>query len=248
MNQQTIIVTGAASGIGLACVRDLLTDGHRVTALDLSQDALKDAYPEANEYLYLFAGDVSEESDCKCVVSETVNKFGQLNALIHFAGIHATQTVDQLNAEIFTRTLHVNVTGSFLIAQAASKPMIEQGEGAIVLTGSATANLGGVGGSLGQGGPAYASSKGAVVSLTRSLARALGPKGIRVNAVSPGSTLTPMTSKYSDESYKWVAENTPLGRMAEPAEIADAARFLITSEARYMTGEIVNVNGGVVMA
>jgi len=206
------------------------------------------AYPDADENLNLISSDVSEESSCKGAVAETLDKFGQLDALIHFAGVHATETMDQLNGEIFTRVLHVNVTGSFLMAQAASEPMIKRGRGAIVLTSSATFNIGGVGGAMGQGGPAYASSKGAVVALTRSLARSLGPLGVRVNAISPGSTATPMTSKYTEDSRQWVAERTPLGRMGEPKEIADVARFLITPDARYMTGEIVNVNGGIVMA
>ncbi len=246
--KQSVIVTGAASGIGLACARDLLADGYYVTALDLNEDALIDAYAGVNEDLLIVAGDVSSESVCDRAVTDAVTKFGRLNALIHFAGIHSTETMDQLNGEVFTRVLNTNVTGSFLIAQAASKPMIAQGEGVIVLTGSATYNIGGVGGSMGQGGPAYASSKGAVVALTRSLARALGSKGIRVNAISPGSTATPMTEKYTDESVKWVEERTPLGRMGKPAEISDVARFLITPGARFMTGEIVNVNGGIVMA
>jgi len=217
--KQSVIVTGAASGIGLACARDLLADGYYVTALDLNEDALIDAYAGVNEDLLIVAGDVSSESVCDRAVTDSVTKFGRLNALVHFAGIHSTETMDQLNGEVFTRVLNTNVTGSFLIAQAATKR-----------------------------GPAYASSKGAVVALTRSLARALGSKGIRVNAISPGSTATPMTEKYTDESVKWVEERTPLGRMGKPAEISDVARFLITPGARFMTGEIVNVNGGIVMA
>ncbi|PON14473.1 hypothetical protein C2W62_28890 [Candidatus Entotheonella serta] len=86
-----------------------------------------------------------------------------------------------------------------------------------------------------------------MVSLTRSLARSLGPHGIRVNAISPGSTTTPMTAKYTDATRQGVRERSPLGRMGQPEEIADVARFLITDAARYITGEIVNVNGGTVM-
>jgi len=247
MSLQTIIVTGAASGIGLACTRDLLDEGHNVTALDLSEADLKDAYPTPLDQLLLAAGDVSEAKDGQRAVADTVNKFGRLDALIHFAGVHGTQTMDQLDGESFTRILHVNVTGSFLMAQAASKPMIEQGRGSIVLTASANFNVGGVGGAMGQGGPAYTSSKGAVVGLTRSLARGLGSHGIRVNAVSPGATSTPMTEKYSDEGRQWVVGQTLLGRMAEPKDISDVARFLVTDAAGYMTGEIVNVNGGIVL-
>ncbi len=132
----------------------LLADGHHVAALDLSEDALKNAHPEPHECLVLVPGDVSEAADCQRAVAQTVDMFGQLNALIHFAGIHSTEKWEELTAEAFTRVLHVNVTGSFLMAQAVAEPMVEQGAGAIVLTASAIFNLGGVGGSSGQGGPA----------------------------------------------------------------------------------------------
>ena len=248
MNPQSILVTGAASGIGLECSRGLLADGHYVAALDLSEDALKAAHPEPHDRLVLVAGDVSDASACKRAVAQTVDVYGQLNALIHFAGIHSTARWDELSAEAFTHVLHVNVTGSFLMTQAAAEPMVEQGAGAIVLTASAIFNMGGVGGDSGRGGPAYASSKGGVVALTRSLARSLGPHGIRVNAISPGSTATPMTANYTEASRQGVRDRSPLGRMGQPDEIADVARFLITDAARYITGEIINVNGGTVMA
>ena len=140
MNTQSVLVTGAASGIGLECSRDLLADGHHVAALDLSEDALKAAHPEPHDRLLLVAGDVSDASDCKRAVAQTVDVSGQLNALIHFAGIHSTARWDELTAEAFTQVLHVNVTGSFLMAQAAAAPMVEQGAGAIVLTASAIFN------------------------------------------------------------------------------------------------------------
>ena len=248
METSSVLVTGAASGIGLRCAQDLIVEGNQVAASDLREDALYEAHPDRIDDLLLVPGDVGDAADCQRVVAQAIERFGRLDALIHFAGIHSKLRWDQLTAEEFTRVLHVNVTGSFLMAQAAATPMVERGSGAIVLTASAIFNLGGVGGKTGRGGPAYASSKGGVVSLMRSLARSLGPLGIRVNAVSPGSTDTPMTAEYTDASRQGVRDRSPLGRMGQPGDIADVARFLITDAARYITGEIINVNGGTVMA
>ena len=139
--------------------------------------------------------------------------------------------------------MNINVTGTFLIAQAAAKPMVENGKGSIVLCTS-TSVLHGVTGGEGQGGPAYVASKGAVIALTRSLARALGPKGVRVNAVSPGITETAMIEDYSERQRNAMKQRFPLGRFAEPNEIAEAGLFLISEKASFMTGETMHVNGG----
>jgi 3-oxoacyl-[acyl-carrier protein] reductase len=112
-----------------------------------------------------------------------------------------------------------------------------------VLTSSGTINSGGVGGH-GRGGPAYVSSKAAIVGLTRSLARSLGPQRIRVNAIAPGATKTNMTADYDEDAMRKVADRVLLGHMGEPDDIAAVAQFLISDAARYMTGDIVNVNGG----
>ncbi len=240
---KNVIVTGAASGIGQACARDLASEGYRVLALDLSADALDAAHPGAGNSLVPFAGDVSNPVDCDAAVAAAVDRFGGLDALIHFAAIHSTAPWSELEADEFNRVLAVNVTGSFLMSQAAAKPMIAQGGGSIVLTASGIVHVGGVG-DAGRGGPAYASSKAAIIALTRSLARSLGADGIRVNAVAPGATDTAMTSGYTEEARANVRSVAALGRMGRPEEIADAARFLISDRASYITGEVMNVNGG----
>jgi 3-oxoacyl-[acyl-carrier protein] reductase len=135
----------------------------------------------------------------------------------------------------------VNVTGSFLMARAVAEHMTDGG--AIVLTSSGSINVGGLGG-RGRGGPAYVSSKAAIIGLTRALARSLAPLRIRVNAVSPGSTETPMTADYDEEMRRNVVHRSLVGRMGRPQDIAGVALFLISDAAGYMTGEIVQVNGG----
>lgn len=240
---QSVLVTGAASGIGLACARMLLDDGAKVLAFDIQNDRLREMLPEESENLVLFSGDVSKPEDCERSVATAVERFGALDALIHWGAAHSSATWEELTAEECNRTLAVNVTGSFLIAQAAAKHMAERGKGAIVLTTS-TSVLYGVTGGQGQGGPAYVGSKGAVIALTRSLARALGPKGIRVNAVSPGIVETPMIAGYTEEQRANMKQRFPLGRFATPEEIANAGLYLISDKASFMTGEIMHVNGG----
>ena len=130
------------------------------------------------------------------------------------------------------------------MAKAAAEHMKVKGRGAIVLTSSGSVLASGIGGSSGRGGPAYVTSKAAIYGLNRSLARSLGPYGIRVNTVSPGATETPMISEYSNEARQNAANKTMLGQIGEPDQIADVARFLISDQARYVTGEVISASGG----
>jgi NAD(P)-dependent dehydrogenase (short-subunit alcohol dehydrogenase family) len=245
MDKPVVLVTGAAGGIGSASVRDLLAHGYRVAALDVSAAALAKALPKGSDELETIEGDVSDEASCANAVAKAVSRFGRLDALIHYGAIHSTKTWRDLTPDEFNRVLAVNVTGSFLIARAAADHMAARGGGgAIVLTASGSIYVSGVGGGSGRGGPAYVTSTAAILGLMRALARSLGPQGIRVNAVSPGSVETPMIAGYDEAARRGVRDRTPLGRIGEAAEIASVARFLISADAAYMTGEVVNVNGG----
>lgn len=243
MTIQTVLVTGAASGIGLACARLLLGEGHRIVAFDVQGDRMSEALGPDGDDLALQTGDVADASHCERAVNLAVDRFGRLDALIHWGAAHSSTRWDDLSADEFNRILSVNVTGSFLISKAAARHMTAQGKGAIVLTTS-TSVLQGVTGGEGQGGPAYVSSKGAVIALTRSLARALGPEGVRVNAVSPGLTETPMIAEYSEAQRTAMGQRFPLGRFATPDEIAHAGIYLISDKASFITGEVMHVNGG----
>ena len=242
--QQTVMVTGAASGIGRACVQLLLERGHQVGAIDLKREAVQPALPAGAGNAEAIACDVSKAADCAAAVAATVKRFGRLDALIHCAAIHSSTFWTELSAEEFNRVLAVNVTGSFLIAQAVGKHLEAQRHGAIVMTASTTVIAAGVGGAAGSGGPAYIASKAAITGLVRTMARALGPSNVRVNAVAPGVTETAMIRNYSAENRARAAASAPLGRIGTPEEIADVACFLASDGARYMTGEVVIVNGG----
>lgn len=237
------LVTGAASGIGAAAIRLLLADGERVCATDVQDISLEGIAKKDLNRLKTMCCDVSSQSDCERAVAETVKAYGRLDSVLHFAGIHSVKTWDELDAAEFAKLYAVNVIGSFLISQAAAHHMKDNGGGSIVLTGSGSVASGGTGGE-GRGGPAYTSTKGAIVALHRSLAKAFGPLGIRVNAISPGSTATAMTADYSKEAVANVGRRTALGRMGEAHEIAAAAIFLSSDRASYITGELLNVNGG----
>jgi 3-oxoacyl-[acyl-carrier protein] reductase len=237
---KTVIVTGAASGIGFACVEGLLAAGHNVCGVDL-QPIPADRLEQHWSRFLAARADVSSAADCEKAVATALEKFGSLTSLIHMAALHSTQTWRELSAEHFNRILAVNVTGAFLVAQAAAAHMTRGG--AIVLTSSNAISVGGVGGH-GRGGPAYVSSKAAIIGLARALARSLAPLGIRVNVVSPGSTDTAMTAHYDDAARRRVAERTLVGRIGRAEEIAAVAQFLISDAASYITGEIVQVNGG----
>jgi 3-oxoacyl-[acyl-carrier protein] reductase len=237
---KNVIVTGAASGIGFACVQGLLAAGHSVCGADLQPVPAEQLQANAARFLDVRAN-VADEADCRRIVARTVEAFGPPNAMIHMAATHSTLTWRELTSEHFDQALAVNVTGSFLMARAVAEHMADGG--AIVLTSSGSINVGGVGGK-GRGGPAYVSSKAAIIGLTKALARSLAPLRIRVNAVSPGSTETAMTADYDDEARRRVVERSLVGRMGRPEDIAAVAQFLISDAASYMTGEIVNVNGG----
>jgi 3-oxoacyl-[acyl-carrier protein] reductase len=239
MMPSTAIVTGAASGIGRACVLRCVEHGIRVVAIDREMAALEAGLADVRDSVNLLAADVSDGAACEAGVAKASATLGHLDALLHFAGIWAgTQWRTSQEAE-WDDILAVNLKGSFFMARAAAIRMETRKRGSIVLTASDAVNVGGVG-----GGTAYVSSKGGVVALCRSLARNMGAFGIRVNAVNPGVVETPMTAAWPAELKAETVRRTPLGRIAQPGDIADVAIFLASDAARFVTGEVIEVNGG----
>ena len=237
--QQNAIVTGAASGIGLACARRLVERGWRVAAIDVQDAVLAKNFADVTDRVSTIAADLGQSDACRSSVATAVQHLGHVDALLHFAAAWTGSSWDMSDAAEWDRILSVNLRGTFLVTQAVAHHMVARGKGAMVLTGSDSAKVGGV-----AGGPAYASSKGGVIALTHSLAKALGPKGIRVNAVNPGVIDTAMTQGWPASLKDDYTARMPLGRLGQPEDVADVACFLASDEARFVTGEVVEVNGG----
>lgn len=240
---RTLFITGAASGIGHACAQTLLRQGNRVAAIDLNADALDKALGADTDRLLNLPCDVSDAGAVEQAVARAEFQLGPIDGVIHCAAIHSPKFWTELEADEFNRVLQVNVTGSFIVAKTAAMSMRKRGGGAIVLTSSANVLAGGVGGQAGMGGPAYVASKSAIIGLVRSMARSLGPDGIRVNGVMPGVTETPMIANYSEENRAVSLRQVPLGRIDTAEEIADVMCFLVSDASRYVSGEIMVVNG-----
>lgn len=235
----TAIVTGAASGVGRECTRILLNKGWRVAAIDLRAEAIRDSFKDAGEQVLSIGVDIGNTDAGVSAITKATEALGHVDAFLHFAAIWAGTTWDKSAVDEWDRIVAVNIKGTFFLTQAIAHHMVARGQGAIVLTASDSVNVGGV-----AGGPAYVASKGAVVGLTHSLAKSLGPKGVRVNALSPGVIDTPMSKAWPQAVKDAAAAATPLGRLARPEDVAKVACFLVSDDADFVTGEIVEVNGG----
>ena len=241
---KSIIVTGAASGIGRACAKRLLADGNRVVAVDLDRGTLETALGAETDLLRYFAGDVARTATADGAAGLAADVFGGIDGLAHFAAAHSKLNWEGADEEEFNRIMSINVTGPFLMAKACAKVMIDRDtKGAMVLTASGGVLMGGTG-ENGRGGPAYTTSKGGVLVLVRTLAKSWGKYGIRVNAISPGVVETAMTAEYSEDAMAGAASRAALGRVSQPEEQAAAAIWLLSDEAGFITGENTNINGG----
>lgn len=231
------VVTGAASGIGLATVKIFAAAGARIAAWDLDAAALEERLGAAGGETLALGVDVANERSVAEAVNQTLARFGRIDVLAHYAGITRDAMYHKLALEAWDAVIRVNLTGSFVVAKAVARVMTEQGGGSIVLTASRAAY-----GNVGQAN--YASSKGGVISLTRTLALELGRYNVRVNALAPGFVATPMTGTVPDKVRERAIAMTPLQRIAQPEEVARVALFLASDDASFVTGQTINVDGG----
>ena len=243
------IVTGAASGIGRAIALDLAGLGASVVAADKDIGGAQEVVKEiesAGGRAIATETDVTGKKDVEQMVQKTIERFGKIDILVNNAGIIARNSVMDIQEEELDRTFDVNLKGVVLCSQAAARHMIERKSGKIVNVGSSLSSRASVC-NLSGGGADYCASKAAVQALTRSLAMELGPCGINVNAVAPGVTNTPMHEGLWEMAAAYYQNSVPLGRLAEPEDIADVVVFLVTDAARYITGQTIHVNGGQIM-
>ena len=233
------IVTGAAQGIGAACARRFAREGARVVLADVD-DARGQALAAELGGLYHHC-DVGDKAQVDALVAATLARHGRIDVLVNNAGIFKAADFLEVSEADFDAVLRVNLKGSFLVGQAVARAMAQAGRGSIV-------NMSSVNGVLAI--PTIASynvSKGGINQLTRVMALALADKGIRVNAVAPGTIATELAAKAvltSDEARQKIMSRTPMGRLGEPSEIADVVAWLASDAASYVTGEIVTVDGG----
>jgi len=247
MDGRTAIVTGAAGGIGRAIAERFLRDGARVVIADIDAAKGEGAAEELARLgaVHFRKTDVSRRLDVHNLVASTIDMFGDIDVLINNAGVvHGAGFLD-LAEEDFDRVLAVNLKGAFLTGQAVARHMVERiaaggRAGVIVNMSSVNAVL-----AIADQVP-YSVSKGGMAQLTRVMALALAPHGIRVNAIGPGSIMTDMLASVNDDpaARDRILSRTPLGRIGEPSEIASIAAFLASDEASYITGQTLYADGG----
>ena len=241
------IVTGGASGIGLATTGILLAQGWRVVGLDLDAKAIAAAETELQSHagrIRFAQADVTDQAGIARIVADTERDLGPIKGLVTCAGIARDTPFLETTPEHFRRINEVNVVGTFIISRAVAEAMRASGGGAIVTIASVSGLTGNIGRS------AYGASKGAIVNLTRIMAVELARYGIRVNAVAPGPIETPMVAAVHTNTIRDIwRERVLLERYGTPAEIGEAVAFLLDGKrAGYITGQILAVDGGFIAA
>ncbi|MGQ3214449.1 MAG: SDR family NAD(P)-dependent oxidoreductase [Shinella sp.] len=233
------LITGGAQGIGFATAEHFIARGDKVCIFDRA--GVAEAKEKLGPDVLAIEGDVTNQAEVDAAVALTIETFGGLDTLVTAAGIVTVEPALDVAPEAFMRMMNVNVLGSFLPAQSAARHMSENGGGSIVFIGSVYGSV---------GAPkrtAYCASKGAVHNMMQSLATEWGPLGIRVNALAPTGVRTPMVQNLIDNglyNMTGVRNRTPLGRIAEPEEIAAAAAFLSSPGAAMVHGAVLPVDGG----
>lgn len=244
-SRRVALVTGASRGIGRAVASGLAADGFDLALVyagnaDAAADAVA-ACEAAGATARAYRCDVPNTDEVKATVDAVLADYGSVWALVNNAGITRDTLLARMKDEDFARVLDVNLTGAFNMMRALTRPLMRQRGGRIVSMSSVV-------GLMGNAGQAnYAASKAGLIGLTKSVARELAPRGVTVNAVAPGFVRTDMTAALPEQVVERYEGQIPLGRLADPEEVADVVRFLVSDAAAYVTGEVIRVDGGMAM-
>lgn len=241
---RTYVITGGASGLGLESARHLAARGANLVLADVNDAALASVAAElpAGRTSTILA-DVRKPADCDAMMRLAVERYGALDGAVCSAGIDAVTPALETTLEVWQRVIDVNLTGSFLSAQAAARALLAAGrKGSIVTFASGIAVRGRA------GGPQYAASKAGIIGLSKSLALEFARHGIRVNVVAPGLVDTPLARTSMTDAQRAGYKNVvPLGRIGEPEDIAPVVAFLLSDASSWMTGQTLHANGGMLM-
>ena len=240
-NQRVAIVTGGGSGIGLAIAEKFTKNGIATVIVGRDEEKLKKAQSQLGECCHPMSCDISNLSSIPALIAKVIKKFGQIDILVNNAGINMKKDFTEVTDEEFQQVITTNLCSVFTMSREVVKEMLKKGTGSIINISSMAAQY---------GLPrviAYSASKTAIEGMTRAMAVELSPKGIRINCIAPGFIETDMTAKALNtdpERKQKVFARTPMGYMGKPADIGEAALFLASDAAKYITGVVLPVDGG----
>ena len=242
---QVAVVTGAGRGIGHAIAVRLAKEGARVASVSRTEGNAQKTADEINslraDAAKAYAVDVADQAAVQKAAAQIFEDFGRVDILVNNAGVTRDGLSMRMSMDDWDTVLNTNLKGAFNFTQAVMRPMIKQRSGRII-------NISSIAGLTGNAGQAnYAASKAGLIGLTKTLARELASRGITVNAVAPGLIETDMTTVLSEEIRQGILQKVPLGKLGEPDDIAGAVAYLASSEAKYITGQVLTVDGGMVM-
>ncbi len=244
LKNKVALITGGARGIGKEIAFLFASQGANIALCDVNQEQLDHAAKEirdsGRECLAIKA-DVTDSKSVQEVVDKILDKFKKLDILINNAGITRDNLILRMSEEDWDKVIAVNLKGCFNCTRIVSKVMLKQRSGKIV-------NLASIIGIMGNAGQAnYAASKAGIIGLTKSVAKELAPRGVRVNAIAPGFIRTEMTVKLPDDIQKKILSDIPLGRFGEAKDVAELALFLSSENSSYITGQVIQIDGGILM-